>query len=365
MVTEYITDVIDTPRLIGYVREQRFEGLTLDAILPNLVVADIEYELQNLDSTTIQVARYRAWDTAPPLGKRPGFAVVAGELAPLGMTMRMGERGLATMEIMRAGLRANGAGTEAGAPFFPYTRLPGSGRPSISSLEDLVFNDALIMTRAVQSRIEIARGDLLVDGIVTIAENGLALSADFGVPSGNKVTAATAWTDHANSVPITNMQAWLATFRSQNNGRNPLYCVTSSDVVADLTLNSQIRTLAPVTGVVPGVVTESVIDQVYTAMGFPPIVTYDTQLPNSSDTMTAVINARKFIMVGAGLGNTFYGMTPDSMQLAGQGVIAMEDAPGVVAYSQREIRPAAVYTTASAIALPVLRDPKALFVATV
>lgn len=370
MATEYITDIIDTPKLIGFVREQVFDGLKLDSILPALTVADIEYELTNITNTAVQVARYRSWDTAPPLGKRPGFAQIAGEIPPLGLSLRLGERQMLQLEAMRAGLRANVPANSGvgGQQFFPYPQLPGAGRPNVSDPEEVIFNDGLQAVRAVQSRLEIARGDLLTDGIVTINEGNLILTANFNVPGSNLVTAPVAWTDTVNAVPVTNIKAWLQVYRAANQGRNPDFFLTSTDVVNDLTLNAQIRDLAPVMGVVPSIVTDVTVRQVLAAAvpGMPPIVTYDTELPTAtSDTFTRVINARKFIGVREGIGNTMYGMTADAAQLAGQGVIDFADAPGVIAYVERQQRPAAVYTTGSGIGLPILRDPNALFVATV
>jgi hypothetical protein len=368
MPTEYVTDLVDIPGLIGYVREQQFEGLTLDTILPPLEVPDIEYELTNISNTAIQVARYRTWDTAPPLGKRPGFAQLAGELPPLGLSLRMGERFMLQLEAMRAGLRqaVPPNGGVGGQQFFPYPRLPGAGRPNESDPERVIFDDALQCVRAVQSRLEVARGDLLTDGVVTINEGGVNLTANFNVPGTHIVTAATPWSNLAASTPLTDIGAWLTVYRAGNQGRNPDFFLTSSEVVANLTQNAQIRNLAPVMGVVPGIITEQTIAQVFATQGYPPILTYDTELPTAtSDTFTRVINARKFIAVRSGLGNTLYGTTADAMQLAGEGVIDMADAPGVIAYVERQQRPAAIYTTGSGIGLPILRDPNALFVATV
>src|SRR5581483_4718300 len=130
MASEFLTSVLDIPRLIGYVREQRFEGLTLDTVLPNVEVMDIEFELTNVPASAIQVARYRAWETAPPFAKRPGYAVIAGQIPPLGLTQRLGERDQMTLQTVLANLRRNGPTNEPGVPFFPYTRLPGGGQPA-------------------------------------------------------------------------------------------------------------------------------------------------------------------------------------------------------------------------------------------
>lgn len=341
---ELITNVIDLPDLIGYTREAtaaEIDGL-LARLLPTRDVTDLEYELQNIDVPTYEVARYRAWDTAPPLGRRPGFVTIRGEIIPLGLSMKLNEK-----EIVRFNnLRAN---------------LPNG------TLQD-VYDDALQTARACQWRIQRARADVLVDGKVTITENGLVgVEADFGVPGAHIVTAATAWSDTANAVPVTNFKAWQATYRGNNAGRNPAAWITSTEVINDLTLNAQIRTLAPVTGVVPGIITTETVGQVLRAQGIAPILAFDGEAPNpTTGVMERLITARKIIGVpAANLGNVLSGVHPMATNLVGRGVLRQAEAPGIVTWVEEETRPAGVITTSEAVALPILRDPKALFVATV
>lgn len=341
-MAEYVDDVIDIPELIGYVRELEFDDLRLDGVLPNQEVDDIEYELLTLDAPVRQVASYRAWDTPPPLGKRPGFSVIAGEIPPLGKTMRLNEKELLRLNELRAG-------------------TPGAG-----DIRGKVWDDAANMTEAVQVRVEIARGDILTDGIVSIDENGMTVTADFDVPAANFIVPAIPWSDHANATPITDIQAALVIYRTATGGRTPAFFLTSSEVIADLLQNAQIRNLAPVTGVVPGIITVETMNNVLRSFGLPLFVAYDTELPDANETYVRVINERKVIAVpNRGLGNTFYGITPDAAVMAGNGTIQRRDAPGVIAFVETTIRPAAAYTTGAGIALPVLRDPASLMVLTV
>lgn len=341
---ELITNVIDLPELIGYTREAtaaEIDGL-LARLLPTRDVDDLEYELANVDVPTYEVARFRAWDTAPPLGKRPGFVTIRGEIIPLGLSMKLNEKEIVRFNNLRAGL-PNG------------------------TLQD-VYDDALQTARGCQWRIQRARADVLVDGKVTITENGLVgIEADFGVPGAHIVTAATAWSDTVNAVPITNLLAWQTTYRGNNAGRNPAAWIASTEVLGQLALNAQIRNLAPITGVVPGVVTQATVGQVIAAHGIAPIVAFDGEAPNpTTGVMERLINARKLIGVpAANLGNVLNGVHPMSTNLVGRGILRQNEAPGIVTWVEEETRPAGVITTSEAVALPVLRDPKALFVATV
>ncbi len=331
-----ITDVIDVPELIGFVRENAtLQGPTLASVLPPREVDDLEFELRNLEANNVQIARYRAWDTPPPLGRRPGFSTIRGEIAPLALSMTLNERELARFTNLIRGLEGGTA--------------------------DDIYDDALLTALACQVRIEQARADVLTDGIVSINENGFNLTANFAVPGTHIVTAATAWSATGTATPVTNLLAWQATYRTNNGGRNPDFWLVSSEVLGNLTLNAEIRNLAPVTGVVPGVVTQATVAQVIQAHGIAPLVAFDGQING-----TPTLGARKVIGVRAGLGEVFYGVTPAIQVLAAAGVrLERQEEPGIVAYAEMEIRPARVITTSEAVALPVLRDPRALFVATV
>lgn len=341
---ELITNVIDLPELIGYTREvsaAEVDGL-LARLLPTRDVEDLEYEMANVDVPTYEVARFRAWDTAPPLGRRPGFVTIRGEIIPLGLSMKLNEKEMVRFNALRAGL-PNG------------------------TLQD-VYDDALQTARASQWRIQRARADLLTDGKVTINENGLVgLEADFGVPGAHIVTAATLWSDTTNSTPVTNLLAWQATYRGNNAGRNPAAWLVSTEVLGNLGLNAQIRNLAPVTGVVPGIITSATVGQVLSAQGIAPFVVFDGEAPNpSTGLMERLLSARKVIGVpAANLGNVLSGVHPMTTNLIGRGILRQDQAPGIVTWVEEETRPAGIVTTSEAVALPVLRDPKALFVATV
>jgi hypothetical protein len=351
-MADYITDVIDIPELVGYVREQTQSTDIFSGILPAVEVDDIEYELRNIDTrASMQVAKYRSWDTAPPLGKRPGFTIIGGEIPPLGLSVKLGEKDIARINKLRAGVADEG------------------GPAALKA----IYDDAVNMVRAVYNRLSWAQIDLLLDGIVTIESSIIgptnAISADFSLPGTHVVTAGTLWSDTAASTPVTNLAAWQKVFRADNAGANPLFWMVSSQIVAELGLNAQVRNLSPSTadGGVRGIVTEQTVAQVMSAHNIAPLVVVDDELPATDDsgTLTRVLPERKVIGVGANLGNTIFGVSPNAGMLAGEGVLAYSDAKGVVAFVEKSIRPAAMLTTGEAVALPVLKDPNALFVATV
>lgn len=342
MATEYIRGVIDYTDLIGYVRETAvLDGPTLlGGLVPEVEVEDLVYEMQNVDAAFVNTAKYRSWDAPPPLGKRPGFATIRGEIAPLGLSMTLNERELANFNAF---MRGDSSGTVAD-----------------------VYDDARQCGLACRVRFETAIGDLLQDGVVTINENGMIVTADFGVPGTNLVTAATLWSDRANAVPLTNLLAWETVFRAANGGRNPDGWIVSSEVMGDLMFNAQVRAANANNATTPAAVTLEGVANALRLYGVQaPIRVFDGQVANASGVATPTLPVRSVIGYRQGFANLFYGTTPSAQMMASNGDIDHREAAGIVVYVEREIRPARVITTGEAVGLPVLRDPKALFRATV
>lgn len=351
---ELITELATPAELTGYVREETDGGLPFAGLFPVLEVPDVEYELTNANLVDVgEVARYRSWDAVPPIGKRPGVEIIGGEIPPLGWSYRLNEKDIARFERVRAGV----------ADRFDQGVL------------DVLFNDAVRAARAVQNRITLAHGQLATTGVVILTELGnvdsaSAVRATFAVPSTQMgvVPAGAVWSDHANSVPITDLKAWEAIYRTNNGGRNPDAWGISSEVMADLVFNTQVRTLAPVMGVVPGIIGDATVAQVLRASGVnaPLVVMNDVERPALDGTGTARVIGNRFVIgVRAGMGSTLFGAAPSASMLAGNAQLEFRDAPGIVAFSQKSLRPPQIVTTAETVALPVLRDPKALFSASV
>ena len=350
MSSEYITDVIDIPSLIGYVREQTDGELPFEDIFPVEGVDDIEYELTQVPAFTGNVAKYRSWDTAPPLGNRPGVTIVGGEIPPLGLSFRLNEKDIVRFNKLKAGVADK---TDA-------------------RVSDRIFGDAANAGHAVQNRITLAHGEALTLGKVTLTElgdvvTGNAIVANFGVPGGHFVTAGTLWSDTAASTPITNLKAYEATYYAANLVYPDAWMISSA-VMANLALNAQVRNLAQAsTANPPGIINADIVQAVFTAAGIKaPFVVSDVMRPALDGSGNArVISDRKVVAIRQGMGKTLYGPSANAANLAGEGTIAFQDAPGVIAFIEKQLRPAAIITTGEAVAIPVVLDPYAVFCATV
>jgi hypothetical protein len=145
--------------LTYFVREvPPIETLFLNQILPDRYLQTNWVDVGMLTRTG-RTARFRAYDGPLHVAKRDIAQLSRVQLPPLSDTLPMGELERLNLEFARTG------GTNQAA------------------FVNQIYDDATVLTRNVQRRMEMARGDVLVDGKFTLAgEGGLYLEADFQVP---------------------------------------------------------------------------------------------------------------------------------------------------------------------------------------
>ena len=335
---EILLDLVEPGVLIDYVRQWNNEVLrpearwTLDEYLPNRETDDLEFRVRQGAFQDQDIAEFRAFDTQPGMADRQGVAEIRGSLGPVSRQVPLGEE-----EQLR--LRS---------------LLRGTDDPIINQ----IYDDAENMLRAVQGRIEVARGDIIDDGEVTIAENGLALSADFGRHADMSETAAILWSLPATATPITNLLAWTETY-ADHNGTDPDHILMSKRRIGQLALNQEFRDYAAINGTTPQRINRQTIDSILASEGLPPIRLND-EVVRKNKVRTRVLPEEKIYLMpppGEPLGNTFYGVTAEALFLRERGVITDEQMPGLVAVVLQNQNPVQTYTLATGIALPAMPNP--------
>jgi hypothetical protein len=349
-----IADYVLPSVLTGYVREVPIPSqLLLSRFLPDRMIGNVEAAIDQVTKTN-RAAQFRSWDAESPIAQRDSFQRSKIKLPPISQKIPVAEQEALMLEQVRSGGDNRNAYVEA------------------------IYNDAANLTGNVRRRMELARGDVLVDGKFTLAgENGLTLEADFGVPSGNLVTAATVWTDHTNAAPLQNLRGWIQAYIDLN-GEPPGAMITSNTVINNLLLSGEILSLfnrgtALHSG--PDLVTAANLGQVLQAYGIPPITEYNTRI-NVNGSNTRVIPDNLVILLPANaedLGITAWGITAESLQLAGTSSndnpglagLAFEDLPGLVGVVLKDGDPVQVWTKVGAVGMPLITNPRLLMVATV
>lgn len=333
-----ITDLIDPQELIGYARAYDNEVLlpeanlgALDPWLPGRELDDLEFRIRKGSLNDVDAAEYRAWDTEPRMTGRPGVSYIRGSLGPVSRQIPLGEE--------------------------ESLRTRALERNTNDPIIDAIYDDVERMTRAVRARVTLAQGDVIDDGIVTIAENGLELQADFGRSAEMSAVAATLWTNPAAPILSTSL-AYVEAY-IEKNGVEPWAMLMPRNRVGNLALNAEMRDYASAAGTTPNRINRATIDSIFAAEGLPPIMTYDGRV-RVDGVRTPVLDPTKVYLMpdpAEGMGNTFFGQTAEALFLRERGLIERQDALGIVAVVLQNENPVQTFTLATGVVLPGTPNP--------
>lgn len=334
-----VLDLADPQELVGYVRgvqlEEERNRFTLSQFLPNINIDEIEWRITSGQFKLPDAAKIRAWDTESPIGGRQGLKRLMGELPPISKKMRLGEE--------------------------ERLRKRALERGNNSQLVDAIYDDAQNLTVAVLSRVEMLRGEVLQKGTITINENGVVQTVDFGRAAGHTTAAATKW-DQGSSDPIADLRSWVQTYIDAN-GVAPSFILTSTKVISTMLLNAAVRGMVNVGLGAPAIVTLETVQAILTSFGLPPLVPYDTSV-RVDGTLTKVISEKHLILMPPAsepLGSTFFGTTAEAIELQEANAIGGADAPGLVSTVHKLDDPVSIWTKVAGIALPTLANPDLTF----
>lgn len=315
----------------------------------------LAFPTQYRDSNTIdwaeivqknRTAKYRSFDGNIHVSVRDSGSSKRVPLAPLSTSLGLGEYERLQLEFARTG------GT--------YTQ----------ALANAVYNDGENLTREVLNRVELAWGDVLADGKLTINENGLQSEADYGMPANHNVTpAGAAWTNLTTATPLTDLLAWSDIWNATGGGR-PAQMLSSLKVQRLMQRNKEV--IDAVHGSTQGRtrVTETELRELLTSEGLPtPVAPYDHQLDVDGTNVRVYPDSKISLLPAnlADLGYMAYGLTATALELVGSAKadLAFENAPGIVGVVIKDGPPFRQYTYVDAIGQPVLEDAKKLLVGTV
>lgn len=336
-----VTDVVDTAQLTAVVRALEFPEFSLARFLPTVTREDIRYRIVRTQRDTRRVAPYRAFDTESPIGARPGVETRSGALPPISEKLPLTEGEQLELDAL-------------------YRNMDGA-------LVRQLFDDAATEARRVAGRLELARGEVLSTGTLTISENGLDLDTiDFSVPPAHIVQAAASHYVVGTDV-LGDLTDWVEVYRD-TNGFAPGAILTRSAVRRAWARNQPFRELAGSILGTPSRISTSQVNAVFEEYDLPPIITYDRKAIGTDGVERPIIPDDTVIFVppdGERLGNTQMGVTAEARRLAQARAISHEDLPGMTAVTMVSDDPVTMWTKVAAIALPVLDNPDAILIADV
>lgn len=340
---DLIFDLVDLPVLTQAAREIDPPALygVVDALLPARTIDDVEYKIRR-GTITRGVAMYRSFDTPTPMGKRTGTSKdTTQKLPPLGLMQMVGE--YESIMLARMNGQANGA------------------------LARQIYDDTASNTEAIHKRNHRAVGEVVSTGQQVINENGFIDTVVFDVPSGNLGQVPdTLFSD--DSADILQFFEDLSALYETNSddGQRPGRFTTSRRVANAIRRNVQMTRLTK--GALNSDSLPLTLAQVNANLdefGFPPIVIDESKVDGQrvfpDDTIIATPANP------ADLGRTVFGITAQAIQLVNSNAVdfLQEEAPGIVVTTWHQQNPPAVFSSADAVALPVLERPDLLATAVV
>lgn len=286
---------------------------------------------------TNRTASYRSFDGTIHVSSRDAGSGKYVELIPFSDSLSQGEYERIQVEIARLG-GTNQAAQVAAA-----------------------YNDAERLKGTMDNRVELAWGDVLTDGKLTINEGGFNGEADYGVPANQIAAPAGAlWSNLATSVPLTDLDAWQEIRIANGYGRAGKM-ILSRVVQGYLRRNKQV--IDAVYGSTVGKTSVSVaeLNTLLASEDLPTIErTYDTSL-NVEGSNTRVLASDKVILlpddVGS-LGFMAYGLSATALELAKSNLaeLTFGDAAGIVGVVEKVGPPYREFTFVDAVGMPILSN---------
>lgn len=252
--------------------------------------------------------------------------------------------------------------------------LARAGVHGDAALYDYVMNDGLRLADGVVTRTKVAKNELMATGKVTIKENNLDLTVDYGVPAANiahtvdvgdskdvpaqiqaVIDAAT-----AAGVTITGMLTSRKVISQMRGNPSIQKSINGNIGVGALVRNSSLRDFLSDEFGITQVITNDLTYASSAVIGANgrPTVTSKRYYPDNKITFFATNPAGR---MGVGLwGDPPEADAPAFHHVSGSGV-----SPYVYLMQWMETDPTVLWTKASALFMPVLYNPSGLFIATV
>jgi hypothetical protein len=287
---------------------------------------------------TNRTAQYRSFDGTIHVSQRDAGSGKYVELAPFSDSLNKGEYERIAQEVARLG----GTNKEIQA--------------------QAAYNDAERLVGTMHNRVELAWGDVLTDGKLTINEGGLNSEADYGVPA-NQITAPAGalWTsaNQATAVPLTDLEAQQQIRIANGNGKAARALASRATVS---TLRKSKEVIDAVYGSTQGRTSVSLaeLNALLSGEELPTFETYDGTL-NVEGSVTRVLATDKVILLPediSSLGFMAYGLSATALELvnSGQSELSFSDGPGIVGVVEKVGPPYREFTFVDAVGMPILSN---------
>lgn len=310
------TDLMTPVEATGIARDEQYlieqqKGGTLARYLPNVFVDSDHVRFYPGSTGLVDVARYRAFNAPPEIGKGQGLVRKTIDLPAIARNEPIDE--MTQKELARL-----------------------SDDRVRKSIEAAIRRNV----QAISMRQELTRGLLIETGKVAVDTDNFWINDDFGRNAALTVTAASLWST-AGVDRMTALLGWCDVYKTYNNGAMPGRLVMGQAAWAAFASGSQFATLLANGATRPAVKAE--ILAFADAAGLPPIEVYDRSVSVDGVT-TKVLATNKIYLLpepvdpmdenGSLLGATYWGRTVSAGFASWE--IEPDEQPGIVCGVFRE-----------------------------
>lgn len=251
-----------------------------------------------------------------------------------------------------------------------------SGVQGDEALYDYVINDGVRLAEQVITRTKVAKNELLATGQITIKENNLDLTVDYGVPAANKNLTLDFGEGADSDIPA---QLEAIVSDASDKGSIITGMVTSRQVISKLRKNLAIQKAISGSIGAGALVSRGQLDNYLSEeFGINQIITNDLTYgasatigangrPNITTSRYYPKNKVTFFAGNAGgrLGVGLWGDSPEADVAQLLNVSQSDQSPFVYITQWTEADPAVLWTKASSLFMPVLYNPDSLYIASV
>ena len=332
-----VLELFNQKEILNYLKDRKYPAMLGEELLPEVKRQSLEFDMLTNGSKTPVVASVHGFDTESEIGQREAEKM-AIELALIKRKMQLKEKEIIALESPR---------NEAEKTY----------------LMKNVYADIDSLVESIKARIEVMRMEVVATGKITLKENNLDASIDFGVPNENKATNVNWSLENAN--PINDMITWKNQLDSV-----PGRVLTSTTVLAKILANKN------VVNAIFGkdstrIASVGELNNYLAQLGLPKIYTYDAKYrklgANGKYTKHRYFPENAFVMMPAEqLGETIYGPTAEEIRLQRDPSIDTRLVGKILAMMYEEGNdPVSTWEKAVATALPALKCADELFQATI
>lgn len=311
-----------------------------DRIFPDQKTQNLKAEYLRLaDGANIPVmATVHAFDTEAEIGTRPVFDKTEVEKLLIKRKINQTER---------------------------VRLLTENGVYADDAIVRYVFDDMRQMADAVKVRTEVAKMEVLATGKITIKENKLNMTVDYGVPTKNTGFKI----DFGPDADIIG-QIMAVADAAAESGNALTEIVTSTKILRKLAANKGIQTLIYGTvGAGTYVPAERIRSLFAELFGFGVITTndlrYKTQTASGNEATKRFFPEDKMAFLSNGTASSFgvglWGVTPEEADYGQYNDKSMDQFITITQWATPD--PVAVWTKASGVFIPVVPNPTGLFIA--